>query len=176
MCKVRVLAWVTLALAPSLAFAADTYIVTGSGVRQKAVLMLRVDVFSIVHAMKELPKVRSKKAVIDAACDKRFTLRFMRDVDASKIREAFSEAFKLNGYRNNAKVAQFLSVVKKDIRENDTFVVSYDNEKKTVDFTVKRQGRVLVQGEDFMKAVWSIWLGKIDQPTLSDALIAKIPR
>jgi hypothetical protein len=34
---------------------------------------------------------------------------------------------------------------------------------------------VTVDGVDFMKAVWSIWLGKIDQPKLGDQLISQLP-
>jgi hypothetical protein len=40
---------------------------------------------------------------------------------------------------------------------------------------VQGQGAASVDGVDFMKAVWSIWFGKIDQPSLGDQLISRIP-
>jgi len=36
------------------------------------------------------------------------------------------------------------------------------------------RGNASVGGADFMKAVWSIWFGKIDQPSLGDAMIANM--
>jgi hypothetical protein len=32
-------------------------------------------------------------------------------------------------------------------------------------------GSATVPGEEFMKATWSIWFGKIDQPNLGDSLL-----
>ena len=36
---------------------------------------------------------------------------------------------------------------------------------------VSPAGTATVRGEEFMKATWSIWFGKIDQPALGDSLI-----
>jgi len=43
-----------------------------------------------------------------------------------------------------------------------------------VTVTVQGGGTATIPGVDFMKAVWSIWFGKIDQPALGDALIRNI--
>jgi hypothetical protein len=37
---------------------------------------------------------------------------------------------------------------------------------------VKDGTSATVAGQDFMKAVWSIWFGKIDQPSMGDQLIS----
>ena len=57
-------------------------------------------------------------------------------------------------------------------------VISYNATTKKVTIWVQSAGpkgtSATIGGVDFMKAVWSIWLGKIDQPSMGDQLIAKL--
>ena len=53
-------------------------------------------------------------------------------------------------------------------------VITYNAGSKATTIWVQNGGSVTLAGQDFMKAVWSIWFGKIDQPAMGDQLIAKL--
>jgi hypothetical protein len=177
--KLRPLAFFTLVLAllltvTSSAFA-DPMIYTGEAVRTKSVGPFTAKVYAIRHDMKDRPATKSKQAVIDAATDKKFTWRMLRDVDNSKIRKALVEALQMNGFNDAARTNQFVGAFKQEeIKENQAVVISYSAAAKAVTIWVQGGGSATVAGEDFMRAVWSIWLGKIDQPSMGDQLISKL--
>ena len=50
----------------------------------------------------------------------------------------------------------------------------YDSQKKAVTITTEAGGTATISGVAFMRATWSLWFGKIDQPSLGDELISKI--
>lgn len=163
-----------LAVASS-AFADSGWIFTGDAVRTKSVGPFNVKVYSIRHDMKEKPATKSKQAVIDADVDKRFTWKMLRDVESSKIQGALKEAFAMNGYGDQAKIAGFVGAFNKDeVKENSAVVITYNAANKTTSIWVQNGTTATFQGADFMKAVWSIWLGKIDPPSLGDQLISKL--
>lgn len=154
---------------------ADGWIYTGDAVRTKSVGPFTAKVYAIRHDMKERPATKSKQAVIDAAVDKKFTWRMLRDVDSSKIRKALTEALQMNGFNDGARIGQFVGAFnKEEVKEDSAVVISYSAANKAVSIWVQGAGQVTVPGEDFMKGVWSIWFGKIDQPSMGDQLIAKL--
>jgi hypothetical protein len=148
---------------------------TGNGVRTKSVAFLSVKVYAIRHDMKQLPPQKSKRAVIDADVDKRFTWRMLRDVDAEKIQNALKEAYAMNGYGDAGKIAQFLGALNRELKEGTYVTIAYNAASKTTSLTVSGGGSASVVGVDFMRATWSIWFGKIDQPSLGDQMIANLP-
>jgi hypothetical protein len=148
----------------------DGYFHTGEGVRVKKVAFINVKVYAIDHYMKDLPAQKSKQAVIDAAVDKRFSWKMLRTVDAEKIKNALREAFAKNGYSDGAKIDSFVGSFGKELKEGDQVTIKYDAAKKTTTIS-SPSGSATVSGEDFMKATWSIWFGKIDQPNLGDSLL-----
>jgi hypothetical protein len=163
--------FVTLA---SSAFA-DAMIYTGDAVRTKSVGPFTAKVYSIRHDMAERPATKSKQAVIEADVDKKFTWRMLRDVDSAKIRKALTEAFQMNGFSDDARIGPFVAAFKQEeIKENNAVVITYNAAAKNVSIWVQGGGSATVAGQDFMKAVWSIWLGKIDQPSMGDQLISKL--
>jgi hypothetical protein len=154
---------------------ADEMIHTGDAVRTKSVGPFNVKVYAIRHDMKERPATKSKQAVIDADVDKKFTWRMLRDVDTSKIRKALTEAFQMNGFNEADRTSTFVSAFKQEeIKENSLVVISYNAQAKTVTIWVQGGATATIAGQDFMKAVWSIWFGKIDQPSMGDQLISKL--
>jgi hypothetical protein len=169
-------------LAPSAS--ADGWITTGSSLRVKSIGPFTAKVYTITHMMKDKPKEVSKKGMIEAETDKQFLLFFQRDVDAEKIKNAFRESFKLNGYGDGGKIDQFLGAIGKgDVVEYDSkkkgppsISISYNQASQTTTINVPDHGKASVQGADFMKAVWSIWFGKIDQPSMGDQLMASLPK
>ncbi|WP_437518579.1 chalcone isomerase family protein [Sorangium sp. So ce1099] len=59
------------------------------------------------------------------------------------------------------------------MKEGSRVTLQYDPEKKSTTALVGSSS-ASVAGVAFMKAVWSIWLGKIDQPKLGDQLIGRL--
>lgn len=167
------LASIVPASAHALERGRDGYYETGDGIRYKKVAFIHVKVYSIKNEMKELPAQKSKQAVINADVDKRLQWRMLRDVDAGKIRNALREAYAMNGYNDTAKIDKLVNSVTKELKDGDTVTISYDAAKKVTTMT-SPSGSVSVPGEDFMKATWSIWFGKIDQPKLGDELIERL--
>ncbi|WP_394829749.1 chalcone isomerase family protein [Pendulispora albinea] len=178
LCLTLVLALACLACCVANAFALERlsngYYHTGDGVRQKKILFASVDVYAIGHEMKELPPAKTKQAVIDADISKRFIWKMKRDVDSEKIRNALTEAYAMNGFNDQAKIGPFLGVFQKELKENQIVTITYDADKKTTTLAVQGGASATVAGIDFMKATWRIWFGKIDQPSLGDALINRL--
>ncbi len=162
-----------LTLAPS-AFA-EGMIHTGDAVRVKSFGFISVNVYAIRHDMKEKPATKSKQAVIDADVDKKFTCQMLRGVTQSQIQGALRDAFKLNGYTDSGKIEQFVSAFNQaEVKEKTVWVITYNAANKTTSLWVKDAGSTSVAGADFMKAVWSIWFGKIDQKEMGNQLISKL--
>jgi hypothetical protein len=154
---------------------ADGYYHTGDGIRVKTIAFVNFKVYAIGHDMKDLPPAKSKQAVIDMDTGKRFTWRMMRDVDASKIQNAIKEAFAMNGFSDAGRIGQFVGAFTGDLKEGQFVTITYDpGAKSTTIRVLGGGGSATIPGADFMKATWSIWFGKIDQPSLGDALISKL--
>jgi hypothetical protein len=165
------------AAAPALALdkGADGYYHTGDGIRVKTIAFVNFKVYAIGHDMKQLPDTKSKQAVIDLDTGKRFTWRMMRDVEPSKIQNAIKEAFAMNGFSDAGRIGQFVGAFTGDLKEGQFVTITYDSDAKSTTIRVLGGGgSATIPGVDFMKATWSIWFGKIDQPSLSDALISKL--
>jgi len=161
------------ALTTSLALA-DDWTLTGSAVRVKTVAFIDVKVYAISHYMKQLPPSKSKQAVIEMDTSKKFVWTMKRDVDNEKIQTALKDAFAMNGYGDAGNIATFTGAFKGELKEKGQVSIVYDADKKETSVSTG-SGSATVGGVDFMKAVWSIWLGKIDQPNLGDQLISKLP-
>ncbi|MCX8000395.1 MAG: chalcone isomerase family protein [Leptospiraceae bacterium] len=153
---------------------ANDFVTTGSGIRVKKIAFVNVKVYSITHQMKNPPTSKDTQAIINADVDKRFTLKLLRDVEAEKIANAIKEAFDRNGYTNKANIDTFSSVLTGDIKEGGTITIAYNAGTKTTTCTFAGKTSS-VNGVDFMKATWSIWFGKIDQPSLTQDLMSKLP-
>lgn len=169
------LALTNFALAAELA--ANGYYRTGEAVREKHIAMVNVKVYRITHEMKKLPLVRSKQAMIDINTDKAFTMTMLRDVESDKIQKALREAFAMNGYQDQAKIDQFISAFgkQKQLKKDTAVVIAYNADTQVTTVSTSPTERVSIPGYDFMKATWSIWFGKIDDPHIGDALMAGVP-
>ena len=160
--------------APKAAHAQAGWTHTGDAVRTKSVGPFTAKVYAIRHDMKE-KVAKNKQAVIDADVDKKFTWRMLRDVESKKIQKALQDAFAMNGYGDGGKIGQFVGAFNKDeVKEDSAVVITYSAANKSTTIWVQNMGSATIAGADFMKAVWSIWFGKIDQPSMGDQLISKL--
>lgn len=166
-------------LLPGAAFAIERdergWYMTGNGVRRKKVGPFSAQVYSITHFMRDLPPTRSKPAVIAMETDKAFVWKTLRDLDVSQITNALRDAYAMNGYTDKPKIDAFVAAFTKEAPKGTTVQITYAAGPKTTTLKVSGQGTTTVPGSDFMRATWSIWFGKIDQPSLGDELMSKIP-
>jgi hypothetical protein len=167
--------WLAPFDASAVAREANGYYLTGTGVRQKEVALFSIDVYVISHYMRDLPPTRSRAAVIAADVDKMFALRMLRELSAAQIKDALRADFAANGYANRAKIDAFVSAVGQPLPKGSTITIRYDSASKTTTASAKGNPPVTIPGVDFMTAIWSIWLGRIDQNGLSEELIKRIP-
>jgi hypothetical protein len=152
----------------------DGWYHTGDAVRVKTVAFIEIKAYAVSHYMKVLPATKSKRAVIELDADKRVAFRMLRDVGADKIKKMFREAFAENGYTNTSSIETFLGAFKADLKEGTVTTVVYDSAKHSTTISMGGGGTATVAGIPFMRATWSVWFGKMDQPALGDALISKL--
>lgn len=158
----------------------DGFYQTGAGTRSK----LGGKTYDIFHSIKELPAAKTREALIEADVDKRFSLVFravpllLKPIvggnawPKDKIQGSFREGFAANAYADKDKIDRFLSPIAQDLVEKDNIFIQYSATAKSTTITVKTN-KVTIEGVEFMKAVWSLWFGKIDQKDLPEALMAK---
>jgi hypothetical protein len=167
--------WLASVDASAVAREANGYYLTGTGVRQKEVGLFSVDVYVISHYMRDLPPTKSRGAVIAADVDKMFALRMLRELSAAQIQGALRDSFADNGYANSAKINAFVAAVGQPLRKGATITIRYDAASKTTTASTRGRPPVTIPGVDFMRATWSIWMGRIDQDGLGETLIERIP-
>lgn len=159
----------------SLAFA-DDWTTTGWGVRVKTIAIVDVKVYSISHQVKGALPAKNKRAMIDADQDKRFLWQFLRDVPCEKVQKAMRDGFALNGFTDQGKINTWVGACNGgEVKEKSSVAITYNATAKTTTLWIQGMGTVTIAGVDFMKAVWSLWFGNIDQPKLGDALLSKMP-
>jgi hypothetical protein len=154
--------------------AKDGWYHTGDSIRKKSVAFVNVKVYAIGHDMRCLPPAKTKQAVIDTDCDKRFTLRMLRTVDQAKIVEALKDAYALNGYTDTAKINAAMAAFTVELKENAYITFTYDAANKRTTVWEQNGGSAVIPSVEFMKGTWSIWLGKIDPPSIGDELIQNL--
>jgi hypothetical protein len=98
-------------------------------------------------------------------------------VDVEKIQGAYRDGFKENTTEADAKaiaplVEQFLGYFKKEIKENDRFVLQWLPGGVII---AETQGTVHppIKNVTFAKALWSIWMGE-DSIVDREELVARV--
>lgn len=128
----------------------------GMGVREATALSVNVYVAGLYL---ENP-TRNAREVINSAQKKRLVLHFVRDVDASDIREAMSEGFNENGGNTPAlrqRLAQLVALLPA-MREGGRLVFTYIP-GTGVQVQVGGSVKGTIAGEDFARVFYSIWFG-----------------
>ncbi len=135
----------------------------GAGVRTKFIF----DVY--VGSLYLTTKTDQQAVAINADEPKRIDMDFVRDVAAKKIVDAFREGFEKNTPEMDEplkeKVEKFLSWFSAELEEGHTVSLTYTPGAGTA-VVINGVGAGTVEGVDFMKALWAIWLG--DHPADKD--------
>ncbi|MCK6548895.1 chalcone isomerase family protein [Myxococcota bacterium] len=168
------LAFGTAATATALEPGKDGWYHTGKAIRQKSIAMFKADVYEIHHAMKELPPAKTKAAVIAMDTDKKLWWVMLRDVGPEKMQDALRNGYAMNGFTDKAKIEAFAAAFATEMKEGAKVTIRYETARKATTIDVEGGGAVTIEGLDFMRATWSVWLGKIDQDDLGDKLISAL--
>ena len=128
-------------------------VLNGLGLRKKAI-------FKVYVGALYLPSKTSSADAALAAGMAKVTMRFMRDVDAGKLRDAWTEGFANNNApaevaKLKARIDRFNALFT-DVKEGDVVEVDLSN---GVSVTIAGKARGSVEGDDMAKAVLRIWLG-----------------
>lgn len=144
---------------------------TGASVRTKLI----IKVYAIAHYMEPLEHLERDifKQILNNNGAKQFTFNWLRDVDRSKVIDAYHESFAkvfgrdLSSLQND--IDQYLSFFG-DVHNHDEHVVRWLRDGTVeVYFNQAKQGSV--KNEKFARGLWSIWFGK-NSPVNRDNLIS----
>jgi hypothetical protein len=133
-------------------------VLNGLGIREATVL--QVDVYVAGLYLPAKTSDGGKAASDDVA--KRLVLKFVREVSAADVAKAWSEGFEKNA---GAGKKAFDDRIKKlngwmsDLKVGDQAIFTY-LPGKGIEVSVKGKVKGIVEGVDFMKVFYSIWLGK----------------
>ncbi len=143
----------------------DQSVVDGSplklnGLGLRLATMLEVHVY--VAALYVANPSADARAILDAKTPKQLVLRFVRDVEASQLEDAWQA-----GFENNAKPE--LPTLKERIRRLQAWMTDLKTGQRLtftsrpgvgieVDVNGKAQGTI--EGDDFSRAFLSLWLGE----------------
>jgi hypothetical protein len=128
-------------------------VLNGMGLREK----FFVDVY--VGGLYVKAKSADAKAIIAADEPKRIVMHFIySSVPADKMRETYTEGFAANGGDAFKAQVQTLNGYMEDLTSGDQVVLDYVPGTGT---TVSVKGKVkgTIEGADFMKALFSVYLG-----------------
>lgn len=132
-------------------------VLNGLGIREAT--MLQVDVY--VAALYLPQKARKGKDAIAQAGPKHLELTFVRDVEKKDIAGAWTEGFKKNAKGNLGALKARVSKINgwmADMKAGQKLIFSYVPEKG-IEVTVNGKVKGTIEGEDFMKVFFAIWLG-----------------
>jgi hypothetical protein len=160
--------------APALAEverAKDGFYHTGSATRTKAVGIVKLRLYGVRHDMRCLPE-KSPAAVLKATCDRRLTLRFLRDMAGDKVREHLVSGLRKNGVTDLARYEGALAFLANDVREGKTIELLLKDEGKTLAVDTPAGTKVFAVSLEVGRMWWSVWFGVSDQEGLADALVS----
>lgn len=126
---------------------------TGAGVRNKWFFDVYVIGLYVADPAKDVLSDQAKQV----------NLTLLRDLDKGKLSDAIREGFERNSSAQMPKLKDRLDKlvgVLADGKKNDSLVLSYVPGKGTI---VAAKGKQLttIEGDDFGKALFSVWLGKV---------------
>ncbi|MGZ3650861.1 MAG: chalcone isomerase family protein [Bdellovibrionota bacterium] len=151
----------------------------GAGLRYKKVAFIKAKVYVgefFVDAPEKIIK-SSDGALASLSTQKAMAIRmtFVRDVDGEKVSNGFKEALETNKVKlDTPAVKSFLDAVKAggEAKDQKTLVVvgeKLDGAKEQISYENAAGKLVVISGDaGFVRDIFSIWLGKIDDSGLEN--------
>jgi len=135
----------------------ENLILNGLGMREAT--WMKVDVY--VAGLYLVEKTTDAQAIIDSDEPKLIVMNFVRKVKKKSITEAWNEGFEKNagdeGKALEERIEQFNSYMV-DFKKGDTMNFTYIP-GTGVQVAVNGESKGVIEGGDFARALWSIWLG-----------------
>jgi len=153
-----------------------TMSLTGLTVRKKFVFK----VYGMAHYAQDPPRGKKEellKAMIVDGTAKQISMDFARDVDATKIREAYADGFKENATADELKaiqpfVDQFTGYFTKEVKENEQFVLRWLPGGVLI-ATIAGEEKPAIINTTFARVLWTIWFGP-DSIVDRDELVGRL--
>jgi len=155
---------------PTATVAGQKLVLNGAGLRKKAIFKVYVGALYLPS------KTTSADAALASGVAK-VTMKMMRDVEAEKLRGAWTE-----GFANNNPAGDMPKLKARIERFNALFADTVEGDLIEVDLngvagasvSINGKARGTVEGEDFAKAVLRIWLGpKPPSDDLKNGMLGK---
>ncbi len=134
--------------------AGNILVLNGIGIREATIF--NVDVY--VAGLYIKAKTKSAAEIINAKNPKKILMHFVRDVEAAKITDAYTEGFKKNGGKALAAKVNKLNSWVVDMKEGDRMAIVYVPGKGT-HLVVKGKKTATVAGDKFAEVLFKIFFG-----------------
>ena len=129
----------------------------GVGIRKKLIINVYLGALYLARPTKNAEDIITSEQI------KRITMHFLyKEVAADQLIEAWNEGFEKNApdaisaLKN--KINTFNSFFTEPMKSGETIVITYYTGKGT-EVVIKDQVKGVIEGHDFMEAVFSIWFG-----------------
>ena len=144
-------------------------VLNGTGLRQATAFKVNVYVAALY-----VPKA-SKDAVALLSIDapKQLTLQFVRNVGASDLRKAWSEGFEKNAKATLPALKDRISTFNgwmEDMKTGGRMILTH-KPGGGVEVNVNGAAKGTIDGDDFAKALFAIWLGDPPNPEIKAGLL-----
>lgn len=146
-------------------------VLNGMGIREATAF--KVDVY--VAGLYLENKSSDGRAIAASNETKRLVLHFVRDVDEDDITEAWTDGFKKNTPSEMGALQARINTLNgwmQDMEEGQALVFNYIP-GKGLQVTVDGRKKGFIEGEDFQKAFFLIWLGDPPNAGLKTGLLGK---
>jgi hypothetical protein len=158
-------------MADTVSVGGKTLVLNGLGTRKATVLVIgRVKVY--VAGLYLEAKEKNGQTILNSTTAKRLVLKFVRDVEKDKVTNAWDEGFQRNVPGQvgalKPKIDQLNSWMA-DMKEGESMSFTYQN--GSLEVNVKGTSKGSIQGADFAKAFFSIWLDKPPNSGLKEGLL-----
>lgn len=134
----------------------DGFYTTGVTVRKQGDKPL----YTVVHEVKELPRSRSARGLVDAEVEKRFLFTPTGEMTCATFRAALRPRLIENGLAASTADAFLSACSKEKTRARAIVAIHYNPATKTTRLFVEGMGTTTLTGSAAMKAVWGVWLDR----------------
>jgi hypothetical protein len=163
-------------------YADKDYSITLTGLTVRKKLFFKV--YGMAHYMQDAAKMGNEadafKQVLTDGKAKQITMDFARDVDAEKIKGAYTDGFKEHASKEELQKIQpmidkFIGYFTKEVKENEQFILRW-LPGGTVMAILQGEEKPAITNELFARTLWSIWFAKssiVDRDDLVERIVGK---
>ena len=134
-----------------------TLVLNGLGLREAT--WMKVDVY--VAGLYLVEKTTDAQAIVDSDEAKQIVMKFVRKVKKKSITGAWDEGFEKNAGNVGKALAERVEQLNSymvDFKKGDTMSFTYVS-STGVQVVVNGDSKGTIEGQDFARVLWSIWLG-----------------